>query len=62
MHKFTYTGAVMIFGKYAGHVLLETRAETEAKARGNFKYQVRRKANVMPNAPVQLLGEIKLIY
>jgi len=62
MHKFTYTGAVTIFGKYAGHVSLETSAETEAKARSNFKYQVRHKSNVMSNAPVQLLGEIKLIY
>lgn len=62
MHKYTYSGATMISNKYAGHVLLETCAETEAKARSNFKYQVRRKANAMPNVPVQLLGEIKLIY
>lgn len=62
MHKYTYSGAIMIFNKYAGHVSLETSTETEAKARNNFKYQVRHKADVMPNAPVTLLGEIKLIY
>lgn len=62
MHRYMYKGPVAICGKSAGTIVLETVADTEAKAISNFKYQIRKKSNMENNAKVELLGKIKILY
>ena len=60
MNKWSYDGAVVIFGKAAGNFNGVFFVDTKAKAKSNLTYQCKKKMNVNPNyGKVELIGEIR---
>lgn len=62
MKKYSYSGPVMLFGKYImDEFKAETQAVNERKARSNFIYQYKKQHNLIAGARVELPGKINFI-
>lgn len=61
LHKYIYEGPVFKFDfLVVRNFKTETMAPTIAKARSNFKHQVKKLLGLMPNARVELPGRITI--
>lgn len=59
MKKYSYNGPVMLFNKLImSNFVAETMAESENKARSNFKYQYKKAHNLTAGARIELPGQI----
>ena len=61
-YKYQYDGPVMVFGTYRGTFKGETFASSDARAKSNIAYQVKRKMKIAANAKVELPGKLKILY
>lgn len=60
LHKYTYDGPVICFGKYIGNWHGETIAKTRDKAKSNLLYQCKKSCNKIPGAGGLSLEERKI--
>ena len=62
MHKYTYDGPVLEFGRcICDRWEAETMAVSEAKAKSNLTYQFKRQYGKVPAAKISLAGKITLV-
>lgn len=62
MSRFTYEGAVLVFGALKElRWKASTVAPSEAKAKANLKYQFRRQHNYAQNTPIELCNRLRMI-
>ena len=62
MSKYIYDGPVMSFGKLiTSNWHGETAAESEARARSNLTYQLKKQMHVNPATKFELPGKMKVV-
>lgn len=60
MAKYRYTGPVTSFGRVISEQWHgETTANTKAKAKSNLIFQFKKYAGVLPNAKIELVGDVE---